>query len=91
MSSILVRLLYIIGFLVLAGWVIRWLNRHLTTRPARRPPPPPTGQIQHRGAMVFDPVCRTWVDPSIALTHRHHGQTIHFCSTACRDRFRAQA
>ena len=36
-----------------------------------------------------DPVCGMDVDPATAIEAAHDGQTYHFCSTACRDRFNA--
>jgi Cu+-exporting ATPase len=45
-----------------------------------RPPAEPT--------VALDPVCGMQIDPaSAAATATHDGQTYHFCSTGCRDRF----
>ncbi|MAA73241.1 MAG: copper-translocating P-type ATPase [Salinisphaeraceae bacterium] len=39
--------------------------------------------------MTKDPVCGMTVDPEQALSHAHAGETYHFCSTRCRDKFAA--
>ena len=39
-------------------------------------------------AMVTDPVCGMRIDPDdAAATVEHDGETIYFCSEACRDAF----
>ena len=53
------------------------------------PPPsrakgPSTGSV---GELKKDPVCGTFVAPELAVTQKFHGQTVHFCSTKCRDEY----
>lgn len=38
-------------------------------------------------SMVKDPVCGTYLPPGDAVTLRRHGETLHFCSTECRDKY----
>jgi YHS domain-containing protein len=52
------------------------------TRTARVP--------QHGVHMARDPVCGTFVVPDHALSIVDGRQRIYFCSTACRDKYRAQ-
>ena len=40
--------------------------------------------------MAKDPVCGTYVVPDGALSGKIGGQTVYFCSAACRDKFRAK-
>ena len=40
--------------------------------------------------MVRDPVCGTFVLPDRAVTLTTHRQQLFFCSTACRDKYRAR-
>ena len=40
--------------------------------------------------MAKDPVCGTYVVPDNALSVKIGGQTVYFCSAACRDKFRAK-
>lgn len=41
------------------------------------------------GELKKDPVCGTYVSQDTAVTKRFNGQTLHFCSPACRDKYRA--
>ena len=40
--------------------------------------------------MVRDPVCGTFVLPERAVTVSDGRQRVHFCSTACRDKYRSR-
>jgi YHS domain-containing protein len=49
------------------------------------------GGVPARGvAMVRDPVCGTFVLPDDALTITDGRGRVFFCSTACRDKYRAR-
>jgi hypothetical protein len=41
-------------------------------------------------AMVRDPVCGTFVLPERAVTLTDGRERLHFCSDACRDKYRAR-
>jgi hypothetical protein len=41
-------------------------------------------------AMVRDPVCGTFVLPERAVTVSDGRQRVHFCSIACRDKYRSR-
>jgi uncharacterized protein len=48
------------------------------------------GRVPQRGVqMVRDPVCGTYVVPDRALMLSVGRQQVYFCSTACRDKYRA--
>jgi len=47
---------------------------------------PPAHGVQ----MVKDPVCGTYVVPDRALSLSAGRETMYFCSTACRDKYRAK-
>jgi YHS domain-containing protein len=54
-------------------------------------PPRGSGGVPARGvAMVRDPVCGTFVLPDDALTITDGRARVFFCSTACRDKYRAR-
>ncbi len=40
--------------------------------------------------MARDPVCGTYVVPERAVTMADGPRLVYFCSTACRDKFRAR-
>jgi hypothetical protein len=47
--------------------------------------------VPQRGVqMVRDPVCGTFVVPERAVSIVEGRERIHFCSTACRDKYRAR-
>jgi uncharacterized protein len=53
--------------------------------------PPPRAQTPKRGIhMARDPVCGTFVVPERAVSLTVGRQQIYFCSTACRDTYRAK-
>lgn len=52
------------------------------TRPA--PPPVPVG-----GELKKDPVCGTYVSTVGSVSQKVNGQVVYFCSTECRDKYRA--
>jgi YHS domain-containing protein len=37
--------------------------------------------------LVRDPVCGTHVDETLSIPFREQGELVHFCSTACRDKY----
>ncbi len=65
---------------VLVGLVTSALRRRGASEPTSRPGGKPT-------ALVRDPVCGTYVEPSHAISTRA-GSTVHyFCSENCREAF----
>jgi uncharacterized protein len=50
---------------------------------ASRPSSPAAGEL------LQDPVCGAFVPASAAVTKKVDGTLIHFCSAACRDKYRA--
>jgi YHS domain-containing protein len=52
--------------------------------------PRPRSRVPQRGVqMVRDPVCGTFVVPDRALMLSVGREQLYFCSTACRDKYRA--
>ncbi len=60
------------------------LNSSVVSKPARPAPTVSTG-----GELKKDPVCGTYVSTEASVTKRVNGETVHFCSAACRDKYRA--
>jgi YHS domain-containing protein len=54
-------------------------------RPASRQPPP----VLAGGELKKDPVCGTYVSTTGSITRKVKGETVHFCSPECRDRYQA--
>jgi YHS domain-containing protein len=51
--------------------------------------PPSQPSVVAGGELKRDPVCGTYVSAGASVTTRVDGQLVHFCSTACRDKYRA--
>jgi len=77
-----------IGRLLVVLVVIR-LFRMLVTpaAKARRPPGPPPAR--EGGKLVRDPQCGTYVPMASAVRVTAGRDTLYFCSTTCRDAYRA--
>ena len=66
---------------VKAGFTVRTME----------PPAPREGRVPEHGVhMEKDPVCGTYVVPDRAVSATVGRRTIYFCSTECRDKYRAK-
>jgi len=84
--AFLARILWVLLWLVLATWLVRRLLS-LFASPARKAehrPEPMTAKPLYR-----DPWCGTHVSAEISHPLNEAGQTLHFCSAECRERYRA--
>jgi YHS domain-containing protein len=54
----------------------------------RQPPPPSAPNVVLGGDLKKDPVCGTYVSTGASVTLTANGQLLHFCSTACRNKYR---
>jgi len=93
---ILILLLVLILLPVLRGWLgvlarllMNWAVGPADKTPSKQrapmaPPPAPAGSTM----LHKDPVCGTYVSEAVAVTLREDGQTLYFCSDACRDKHR---
>lgn len=53
--------------------------------------PPAASREQSGGELKKDPVCGTFVAVASSIKTTVNGEIIHFCSTACRDKYRRVA
>lgn len=93
---ILILLLVLIMLPVLRGWLgvlarllMNWAigSGPAAASSARSPMAPPP--VQAGSTMLHkDPVCGTYVSEAVAVTLKENGQTLWFCSEACRDKHR---
>jgi YHS domain-containing protein len=61
-----------------------------SARRAPTPPAPPREPaVVSGGELKKDPVCGTYVSTALAVTRNVKGELVHFCSTECRDKYRA--
>jgi YHS domain-containing protein len=54
-------------------------------------PPRPSGQFPLTGELKKDPVCGTYIAAATAIQEKVGGQTFHFCSQECRDKYVASS
>jgi YHS domain-containing protein len=59
------------------------------TTPNPPPPPPQSRPGGAGGALKRDPVCGMFIPESEAVTKQVRGETVYFCSGACRDKYAA--
>jgi YHS domain-containing protein len=78
---------------LLVLWVVRVILRSIfggmNTQVAPKPVRPVPTTDSAGGELKKDPVCGTYVSADTSVTKRINGQTVHFCSPACRDKYRA--
>ena len=64
--------------------IFKWIWKE--DKPEQKKPPAQQGERMVE-EMKQDPVCGTYVPASLAVTTSHKGETIYFCSSACREKF----
>jgi YHS domain-containing protein len=47
----------------------------------------PTNQVPLTGELKKDPVCGTYIAAATSIQEKVGGQTFHFCSPECRDKY----
>ncbi len=72
-------------------WLIRGLIKGIfaSMRSEVTEVPKSTHSAEAGRELKKDPVCGTYVSVDAAVTQKINGELVHFCSTACRDRYRA--
>jgi len=68
--------------------IIRAFSQMAGVSPNRQPSPPP---LKSGGELKKDPVCGTFVAVSSSVKRTGNGEVVHFCSTACRDKYQQVA
>ena len=59
------------------------------TNPNTRPPEPPIAakQVPLSGELKKDPSCGTYISSATSIKETVGGETLHFCSKECRDKY----
>lgn len=89
---LILEVLLPILFFTLVRAVIRSIFqgvRNVASPPQSAPATRQTQVVQSGGELKKDPVCGTYVSPSVSVTRRIDGELIHFCSKECRDKYHA--
>jgi uncharacterized protein len=70
-------------FVAVARLFSQVLNPHTRRSPQHQAAHAPMG-----GELKQDPVCGTFVPTATSVKQTINGELVHFCSTACRDKFK---
>jgi YHS domain-containing protein len=82
--------LILITFLrAVVGVVSKALSGLIEPGPAQRSGS--SGEPIKAGELKRDPVCGTYVSTASSVKRTIDGQTVHFCSTACSEKYHAKA
>lgn len=81
------RVLPLLLFFWLVRGILRSIFSGMNSAVAPKPSkPPPT--VSAGGELKKDPVCGTYVSTDASVSKKINGQTVYFCSPACRDKYR---
>lgn len=83
----LIRLLFVIIGIALLRYVIALITRAVSGQ--REPRASVSREPVSAGELKKDPVCGTYIAASSSVKLSEKGETIHFCSTGCRDKYLA--
>jgi YHS domain-containing protein len=65
-------------------------ERRRTSEPRLYTDPSKVRRPAVTGEMARDPVCGMFVSTELSQRLQHHGQTLHFCSRECMERYQKQ-
>jgi YHS domain-containing protein len=88
--TFIARLLRFLFWVVVLTWAMSLLRRLVNrmqagARDEKRDIDLPSDSFSQK--LVRDPVCGMHIAPSLALTVKQGGETVHFCSPECRDKY----
>jgi YHS domain-containing protein len=87
----MIRALFRIVFPLLIIWFLSTLLKTVFSafRSSITQPPKGPTTVHTGGELKKDPVCGTYVSVDASVTKKVNGELVHFCSTNCRDKYRA--
>lgn len=77
---------------LLLFFLLRYVFKTLSASMRSVTPPDPRSKVppvRAGGELKKDPVCGAYVSVAAAVKREVGGETLHFCSTACRDKYRS--
>jgi YHS domain-containing protein len=99
MTNFLARVARFFFWLLVVSWsmwllrrCVGWLLRKAVTasqQSAEAADVAPTTDVARR--LVRDPVCGMHIDETLSIPLRAEAELVHFCSTACRDKYAVSA
>ena len=91
MFRLLVRFLFLLVVFAIIRYVFVTVTRLISTftnPQASRPAQSQASSSPAGGELKQDPVCGTFVPVATSVKKTINGELIHFCSVACRDKFK---
>jgi hypothetical protein len=93
--NFLARMLRFVFWLVIVSWgvallrrIVAWMLHGATNNGRQSADVAPTAQIPGTARrLVRDPVCGVHIAEVLAIPLREGSELVHFCSTACRDKY----
>jgi len=83
------RLILVLVAMVFVRHVIAMIARAFSSLANDTASSKPAQSQQVNGELKRDPVCGTFVAVATSVKRTVDGQVVHFCSAACRDKYRA--
>jgi YHS domain-containing protein len=83
-------LIVVSGLILLARAVLRIVLKGFAEAMnpnAGRPGAPGSSQVPLTGELKKDPSCGTYISAATSIKEQVGGETLHFCSKACRDKY----
>jgi YHS domain-containing protein len=71
----------------IVGIVLKGVSEAMKPSSATPGTPRPSNQVPLTGELKKDPVCGTYIAAASSIKETVAGQTIHFCSGQCRDKY----
>ena len=87
MFRLIFYLLGMVVFITLIRGVIGVLARAFSSFAAPPPPQAAKPEIPLSGELKKDPECGTYISAATSIKRTVDGETYHFCSAECRDKF----
>jgi YHS domain-containing protein len=90
MFRLLFRFLVILILIAIVRYLFTSIGRFFSqaVNPQRPSTPPHPARGAVGGELKQDPVCGTFVPTATSVKKTINGELVHFCSVACRDKFK---
>jgi YHS domain-containing protein len=88
--SFIVRMLKYLFWVLVVSWSVAILQKivgKMVNGSAEQAPHPNVPNVAVNQRLVRDPICGIHIAEGLALPLKYHGETLHFCSSECRDKF----
>jgi YHS domain-containing protein len=88
--TFIVRMLKYLFWLIVVSWsvaILQKIVRKMANGAGEAESHPDVPSAPGNPKLVRDPVCGMHVAEGLAVSLKHSGATLHFCSAECRDKF----